>query len=35
MAALPAVRRKAITEVAQGFMSSFPDLQVPLDDLLN
>jgi hypothetical protein len=30
----PAVGRKAITEVAQGFMSSFPDLQVLLDDLL-
>ena len=30
----PAVGRKAITEVAQGFMSSFPDLQVLLDDIL-
>jgi len=30
----PAVGRKAITEVAQGFMSSFPDLQVLLGDLL-
>ena len=31
---IPAVGRKAITEVAQGFMSSFPDLQVLLDDVL-
>ena len=30
----PAVGRKAITEVAQGFMTSFPDLQVLLDDVL-
>jgi uncharacterized protein (TIGR02246 family) len=30
----PAVGRKAITEVAQGFMSSFPDLRVLLDDIL-
>ena len=29
----PAVGRKAITEVAQGFMCSFPDLQVLLDDV--
>jgi ketosteroid isomerase-like protein len=30
----PAVGREAITEVAQGFMTAFPDLQVFLDDLL-
>jgi uncharacterized protein (TIGR02246 family) len=30
----PAVGRKAITELAQGFMSSFPDLRVLLDDIL-
>jgi predicted ester cyclase len=30
----PAVGRKAITEVVQGFMSAFPDLQVLLDDLI-
>jgi steroid delta-isomerase-like uncharacterized protein len=30
---IPAVGRKAITEVAQGFMSAFPDLQVLLDDV--
>jgi steroid delta-isomerase-like uncharacterized protein len=29
----PAVGRAAITEVAQGFMSAFPDMQVFLDDL--
>jgi uncharacterized protein (TIGR02246 family) len=29
----PAIGRKAITETAQGFMSSFPDLQVLLDDV--
>jgi uncharacterized protein (TIGR02246 family) len=29
----PAVGREAITEVAQGFMTAFPDLQVFLDDL--
>jgi uncharacterized protein (TIGR02246 family) len=28
----PAVGRKAITEVAQGFMTAFPDMQVILDD---
>ncbi len=33
-AGTPAVGRKAITEVAQGFMSSFPDLQVLLNDIL-
>jgi predicted ester cyclase len=30
----PAVGREAITEVAQGFMTAFPDLQVFLDDVL-
>jgi predicted ester cyclase len=30
----PAVGREAITEVAQGFMTAFPDLQVFMDDLL-
>jgi uncharacterized protein (TIGR02246 family) len=29
----PAVGRKAITEVAQGFMTAFPDMQVILDDV--
>ena len=29
----PAVGREAITEVAQGFMSAFPDIQVLMDDL--
>ena len=29
----PAVGRDAITEVAQGFMSAFPDMQVLMDDL--
>lgn len=29
----PAVGREAITAVAQGFMTDFPDLQVFLDDL--
>ena len=29
----PAVGREAITEVAQSFMTAFPDLQVFLDDL--
>ena len=31
--AAPAAGRAAITEVAQGFMTAFPDLQVFLDDL--
>lgn len=31
--AAPAVGRAAITEVAQGFMTAFPDMQVLLDDL--
>ncbi len=31
--AAPAVGRAAITEVAQGFMTAFPDMQVFLDDL--
>jgi steroid delta-isomerase-like uncharacterized protein len=31
--AAPAVGRAAITEVAQGFMTAFPDLQVSLDEL--
>lgn len=30
----PAVGREAITVVAQGFMTAFPDLKVFLDDLL-
>ena len=30
----PATGRSAITEVAQGFMTAFPDLQVLMDDLL-
>jgi len=30
----PAAGRQAITQVAQEFMSSFPDLQVLLDDVL-
>lgn len=29
----PAVGRAAITAVAQGFMTAFPDLQVSMDDL--
>jgi ketosteroid isomerase-like protein len=29
----PAVGRTAITEVAQGFMSAFPDMKVSLDDV--
>ncbi len=29
----PAVGREAITAVAQGFMTAFPDLQVLMDDL--
>jgi nuclear transport factor 2 (NTF2) superfamily protein len=29
----PAVGREAITEVAQGFMSAFPDMKVLMDDL--
>lgn len=31
--AAPALGRAAITEVAQGFMTAFPDMQVFLDDL--
>jgi len=31
--AAPAVGRQAITEVAQSFMTAFPDLQVFLDEL--
>ena len=30
----PAVGRAAITAVAQGFMTAFPDLQVLMDDLV-
>ena len=30
----PAVGRQAITEVVQGFMTAFPDLQVFLEDVL-
>ena len=29
----PAVGREAITSVAQGFMSAFPDMEVLMDDL--
>src|ERR1043165_2072173 len=31
--AAPAVGRAAITEVAQGFMTAFPDMRVFLEDL--
>lgn len=30
----PAVGREAITNVAQGFMTAFPDLQIVMDDVL-
>jgi predicted ester cyclase len=30
----PAVGRAAVTEVAQGFMTAFPDLQLLMDDIL-
>jgi predicted ester cyclase len=30
----PATGRSAITEVAQGFMTAFPDMQVLMDDVL-
>src|SRR5215472_17547899 len=30
----PAMGRSAITEVAQGFMTAFPDLRVLMDDLV-
>jgi uncharacterized protein (TIGR02246 family) len=30
----PAVGRRAITEVAQGFMTAFPDLDLLMDDLV-
>jgi len=30
----PAVGRAAITDVAQGFMSAFPDMRVLMDDLV-
>ena len=30
----PAVGRDAITDVAQGFMTAFPDMQVIMDDLV-
>ena len=30
----PAMGQSAITEVAQGFMTAFPDLQVLMDDLV-
>ena len=33
-AGAPAVGRAAITEAAQGFMTTFPDLRVLLDDLV-
>lgn len=29
----PAVGREAITQVAQGFMTAFPDMEVVMDDL--
>jgi nuclear transport factor 2 (NTF2) superfamily protein len=32
--AAPAVGREAITDVAMGFMTDFPDMQVTVDDLL-
>ena len=32
--AAPAVGHKAITDVAQGFMTAFPDIQVFMDDLI-
>ena len=32
-AAAPAVGRTAITEVARGFMTAFPDMQVIMDDV--
>jgi predicted ester cyclase len=31
----PAVGRAAIAEVAQGFMSAFPDMKVTMDDLVS
>ena len=31
---VPAVGRRAITEVAQGFMTDFPDMQLLMDDVL-
>jgi len=30
----PAIGREAITEVAQGFMTGFPDMRVVMDDLV-
>jgi uncharacterized protein (TIGR02246 family) len=30
----PAIGREAITDLAQGFMTAFPDLQVLMDDLV-
>ena len=30
----PAIGRNAISEVAQGFMTAFPDLEVVMDDVL-
>jgi uncharacterized protein (TIGR02246 family) len=32
--AAPAVGRRAITEVARGFMTAFPDMEVIMDDVL-
>jgi uncharacterized protein (TIGR02246 family) len=32
--AAPAVGRSAIAEVAQGFMTAFPDMQVVMDDIV-
>ena len=32
--AAPAVGRRAISEVAEGFMTAFPDLEVILDDVV-
>jgi uncharacterized protein (TIGR02246 family) len=31
---VPAVGRRAITDVAQGFMAAFPDMQLLMDDVL-
>jgi uncharacterized protein (TIGR02246 family) len=31
---VPAVGRRAITEVAQGFMTPFPDMELLMDDVL-
>ena len=31
---IPAVGRSAITEIAQGFMTAFPDMIVTMDDVV-